>query len=62
MELISTVKMKKAQDSVMILRPFALATLSILGEVGESDEAFRLYTEAPVGAQRELIILVASQK
>jgi len=30
MELISTVKMKKAQDSVISLRPFALATLSIL--------------------------------
>ncbi len=27
MELISTVKMKKSQDSVLSLRPFALATL-----------------------------------
>lgn len=33
MELISTVKMKKAQDSVIALRPFAIATLSILARV-----------------------------
>jgi F-type H+-transporting ATPase subunit gamma len=38
MELISTVKMKKAQESVVSLRPFALATLSILGKVSKNEE------------------------
>jgi F-type H+-transporting ATPase subunit gamma len=62
MELISTVKMKKAQDSVLSLRPFALATLSILARVGESADAFRVFSEAPQESHKELIILVASQK
>jgi len=62
MELISTVKMKKAQDSVLGLRPFALATLSILARVGESSEAFQVFSESPTGSKKELIILVASQK
>jgi len=62
MELISTVKMKKAQDSVLGLRPFALATLSILARVGESTDAFRVFSDTPAGTKKELIILVASQK
>jgi F-type H+-transporting ATPase subunit gamma len=37
MELISTVKMKKAQEAVVGLRPFALATLSILAKVSTGD-------------------------
>lgn len=62
MELISTVKMKKAQDSVLGLRPFAIATLSILARIGQSDDAFRVFSDAPAAATKELIILVASQK
>jgi F-type H+-transporting ATPase subunit gamma len=61
MELISTVKMKKAQESVLSLRPFALATLSILGKISSSEDVLGSYTHAP-SATRELIILVASQK
>lgn len=61
MELISTVKMKKAQESVLSLRPFALATLSILGKISTSEDVLGSYTHAP-SATRELIILVASQK
>jgi F-type H+-transporting ATPase subunit gamma len=61
MELISTVKMKKAQDNVLSLRPFAIATLSILARVGESSDAFQVFSSAPQST-RELIILVASQK
>lgn len=36
MELISTVKMKKAQDSVIGSRPFAIEVLKILKEIGDS--------------------------
>ena len=61
MELISTVKMKKAQDSVIGLRPFALATLSVLARIGESHDAFRVFSDTP-DSKKELIILVASQK
>ena len=61
MELISTVKMKKAQESVVSLRPFALATLSILGKVAQDDEVLGIFSATP-DAKRELLILVASQK
>lgn len=36
MELISTVKMKKAQDSVLASRPFAIEALKILREIWDS--------------------------
>jgi F-type H+-transporting ATPase subunit gamma len=61
MELISTVKMKKAQESVVSLRPFALAVLSILARVGHDEEAFGMFSHTPE-SKKELIILVASQK
>ncbi len=61
MELISTVKMKKAQESVVSLRPFALATLSILGKIAKDDEVLGMFAITPK-ATKELIVLVASQK
>lgn len=61
MELISTVKMKKAQEAVTSLRPFALATLSILGKVATDDEVLGLYARTPE-SKKELVILVAAQK
>ena len=61
MELISTVKMKKAQESVASLRPFAMATLSILGKVAERGDALGVFSTAPK-VTKELIIVVASQK
>lgn len=61
MELISTVKMKKAQESVVALRPFALATLSILGKLAKTDDILGLYARTPA-SKKELIVLVASQK
>jgi len=61
MELISTVKMKKAQDSVLSLRPFALATLSILGKVSKNEDVLGIYAHTP-DAKRELVIMVAAQK
>ncbi len=61
MELISTVKMKKAQESVVALRPFALAALSILGKIAKNNEVLGIFTQIPE-SQKELLILVASQK
>ena len=61
MELISTVKMKKAQESVISLRPFALAALQILSRVSHEESVLGVYGTAPE-ATRELIILVAAQK
>lgn len=61
MELISTVKMKKSQESVMVLRPFALAALSVLARVSHKEDMLGVFSEVPqVG--KELIIVVASQK
>lgn len=62
MELISTVKMKKAQESVLTLRPFALAVLSILGKASQNDDVLGIYAHSPKEAKKELLILVASQK
>ena len=61
MELISTVKMKKAQESVIALRPFALATLSILGKIAKNNEFLGIFSQIP-DSKKELLILVASQK
>ena len=61
MELISTVKMKKAQESVLSLRPFALATLEILARVSNEESVLGVYGIAPK-TTKELIILVAAQK
>jgi F-type H+-transporting ATPase subunit gamma len=62
MELISTVKMKKAQESVVSLRPFALAALGILSQISHADDVLGIYGKADPVATRELIILVAAQK
>ncbi len=61
MELISTVKMKKAQESVLSLRPFALAALDILARVSHEESVLGVYGTAPE-APSELIILIAAQK
>lgn len=61
MELISTVKMKKAQESVLSLRPFALSTLEILSRVSHEESILGVYGNTPKST-RELIILVAAQK
>lgn len=61
MELISTVKMKKAQENVLSLRPFALATASILSHLSEGEASFGKYMESPK-SDTALIVLVASQK
>jgi F-type H+-transporting ATPase subunit gamma len=61
MELISTVKMKKSQDSVLALRPFALATMNILSKISARGELLEVYSVTP-NTTKELIIMVASDK
>ncbi len=61
MELISTVKMKKAQESVLELRSFALSALSILEKISGDENIFSKYTVAPE-TNKELILVIASQK
>ncbi len=61
MELISTVKMKKSQDSVLALRPFALATMNILSKISARGEVLEVYSVTP-NSTKELIIMVASDK
>ena len=60
MELISTVKMKKAQDSVRATRPFALATFDIFRRAG--DTIPRIFGEERTVRHRELVVLIASNK
>lgn len=61
MELISTVKMKKAQENVHKLRSFALSALSILEKISGDEMVFSRYTTAPK-THKELILVIASQK
>lgn len=61
MELISTVKMKKAQESVLGLRSFAHAALAILQKISGDEAVFAKYTVAPK-SEKELILVIASQK
>ena len=61
MELISTVKMKKSQDSVLALRHFALATMNILSKISARGEVLEVYSVTP-NSTKELIIMVASDK
>lgn len=61
MELISTVKMKKAQESVLELRSFALTALSILEKISQDENIFAKYTIAPE-SNKELVLVIASQK
>ena len=61
MELIYTVKMKKAQESVMRLRPFAMVALEILASAIHSKEVFSSYSSIPE-SEKELIVMIASQK
>lgn len=61
MELISTVKMKKAQESVMSLRQFALSALAIFETISADENTFAAYTTVK-NHKRELIVVMASQK
>lgn len=60
MELISTVKMKKAQESVMKARPFALSASRVMQELA-GDGSEQLLASAP-GATARLVVLMAADK
>jgi F-type H+-transporting ATPase subunit gamma len=58
MELISTVKMKKAQEAAVHARPLALEAAKVLRHLGTlSDESVQ-----KTGEPKELILLIASNK
>ncbi|MDQ1343603.1 MAG: F-type H+-transporting ATPase subunit gamma, partial [Patescibacteria group bacterium] len=59
MELISTVKMKKAQESVHAARPFAFGALKVLRTLA-GEGFFETSSKEPVG--KSLVILVSSNK
>ena len=60
MELISTVKMKKAQDSVHLMRPFALEALRLMGRIGHTMS--EQYSAPANPTNRELLIVVSSHR
>jgi F-type H+-transporting ATPase subunit gamma len=62
MELISTVKMKKAQESVLGSRPFALATLRIFANVSESLGDIPSIGGHKHTTKRELLVVISSNK
>ncbi|MDD2891501.1 MAG: ATP synthase F1 subunit gamma [Candidatus Gracilibacteria bacterium] len=62
MELISTVKMKKAQESVLGSRPFALAALRIFANVSESLGDIPSVGGHAHTTKRELLVVISSNK
>jgi F-type H+-transporting ATPase subunit gamma len=56
MELISTVKMKKAQDSAVHARPFAIEAAKLLANLGVVN------SETQTPTHRELVLVLASNK
>jgi proton translocating ATP synthase F1 alpha subunit len=51
----------KSQDSVLALRPFALAVMNILSKISARGEVLEVYSTVP-DSQKELIVMVASDK
>ncbi len=62
MELISTVKMKKAQEWVIGSRPFALAALRIFANVSESLGDIPAIGGHTHKTKRELLVVISSNK
>jgi len=58
MELISTVKMKKAQEAAVHARPLAMEAARVLRHLGKISDS----TASANGKNRELILLMASNK
>jgi F-type H+-transporting ATPase subunit gamma len=57
MELISTVKMKKAQDSAVHARPFAIQAANLFMEISEG-----MQSEVHNENKKELVLVIASNK
>ena len=62
MELISTVKMKKAQEWVIGSRPFALAALRVFANVSESLGDIPSISGHKHTTKRELLVVISSNK
>ncbi|HBB27476.1 TPA: ATP synthase F1 subunit gamma [Candidatus Gracilibacteria bacterium] len=62
MELISTVKMKKAQEGVLSSRPFAIAALRIFANVSESLADIPSIGGHKYTTDRELLVVISSNK
>ncbi|EKE27908.1 MAG: ATP synthase F1, gamma subunit [uncultured bacterium (gcode 4)] len=62
MELISTVKMKKAQDSVLSSRPFAIEAIKILKEVWDSLKESVYLAWPKKKTKKELMVIISSNK
>ncbi len=62
MELISTVKMKKAQEWVIGSRPFAVAALRIFANVSETLRDIPSIAGRSHTTRRELLVVIASNK
>lgn len=62
MELISTVKMKKAQDSVLSSRPFAIGALKILSTMEDSISDSLFFAKPKKENKKELLIVISSNK
>jgi len=62
MELISTVKMKKAQDSVLASRPFAIWALRIIKEFGDSFWESIFFKWPKKKTHKELLVVISSNK
>lgn len=62
MELISTVKMKKAQDSVLSSRPFAIWALKIIKEFWDSFWESVFFKWPKNKTKKELLVVISSNK
>ncbi|HBA44725.1 TPA: hypothetical protein DEG21_00030 [Patescibacteria group bacterium] len=62
MELISTVKMKKAQDSVLSSRPFAINALKILSTIEDSVSDSLFFAKPKKPSNKELLVVISSNK
>lgn len=62
MELISTVKMKKAQESVLGSRPFAINALRIFANMSESFVNIPSVMGHALTTKRELLVVISSNK
>src|SRR5919197_1597399 len=64
MELVSTSKLKRAQDRVVGARPYAQALADVIGELysPELAERFPLLRQPAPGARRTAILLITSNR
>jgi len=62
MELISTVKMKKAQDAVMSARPFAQSALKVMSHIIDAIKSSPFCKSPDQIQNKKLVVLVTSNR